>query len=79
MKIMEDADGVSIILDQSRKTPTTHMAMGVSRVVKSAIQDGCTNIFVNTRPDRDGRDRVILSLRKPSDDNYRKPEPGQGE
>ena len=76
MKIMEDADGVSIFLDQSRKTRTTFLGMGISRVIKGAIADGCTNVFVNTRPDRDGEDRVILSFRKPSE---RQPEQGQGE
>lgn len=67
MKIMEDQDGVSIILDQSRKTPTTFVGSGAGRTIKSAIEDGCTMIFVNTRDDQEGRPRVILSLRRPTE------------
>ena len=65
MKILEDSDGVTIILDQSEKKRTLFYAMGISAVLKAAINEGCTSVFVNTKPDQYGNERVLLSLRKP--------------
>lgn len=76
MKILDDQDGqgVSIFLDQSRKTPTIFMGSGAARTIKSAIEDGCTMLFVNTRDDAEGRPRVILSFRKPSERSQGRPD-----
>lgn len=75
MKIIEDENGtgVTIIMDQSKKSETLFYAMGISLVLKGALADGFTQVFVNTKPDREGNDRVLLSFRKPQP----KPEEGQ--
>jgi len=67
MQIMEDHDGITIILDQSKNKDTLFYAMGISSVISAKIAEGCRSVFVNTKPDRDGRDRILLSFRKTQD------------
>ena len=67
MQIMEDNDGITIKMDQSRNNTNLFYAMGVSRVIQGAIADGCLSVFVNTKPDGKGGDRILLSFRKPQD------------
>ncbi|MBX3724228.1 MAG: hypothetical protein KF713_20440 [Turneriella sp.] len=62
----ESGTGVTIIMDQSKKSDTLFYAMGISLVIKGALADGFTQVFVNTKPDREGNDRVLLSFRKPT-------------
>lgn len=67
MQIMEDNDGITIKMDQSKNKNNLFYAMGVSRVIQGAIADGCRSVFVNTKPDGDGGDRILLSFRKTQD------------